>query len=215
MSKPTDDLIDRLAGSAGPITPIRPAAQRFAMICLPLLAIIALVAFWAGDPVTVMEHMSDPAFALSSIAAVLTGLASIFSAIAVSVPGRTRTGVSWVIIFALVWLVSTAFLCTRGMAAHQGHDISIFAGGDCFVFIMMSGTVLSLFLFATLRHSVCINTIRVTALMGLAAATLGATLLAFFHPPETDLVDFGAHLAATAALMLFMITAGRNALREA
>jgi len=46
-------------------------------------------------------------------------------------------------------------------------------------------------------------------LTGLAAL---ATLLAFFHPPETDLVDFGAHLAATAALILFMTTAGRGAL---
>jgi hypothetical protein len=29
---------------------------------------------------------------------------------------------------------------------------------------------------------------------------------------ETDLVNFGAHLAATAALILFMMTAGRSAL---
>ena len=44
------------------------------------------------------------------------------------------------------------------------------------------------------------------------SVTLGATLLAFFHPPESDLIDFGAHLAATAALILFMMTAGRGAL---
>jgi hypothetical protein len=87
-----------------------------------------------------------------------------------------------------------------------------FASADCFFFIMMSGTVVALLFYAALRNAVFINTLQVTAMLGLAAATLGATLLAFFHPPETDLVDFGAHLAATAALILFMMTAGRGAL---
>ena len=103
-------------------------------------------------------------------------------------------------------------LCTRGMEAHQGAHISIFASADCFFFIMLSGTVVALLFYATLRNAVFINSLQVTAMLGLAAATLGTTLLAFFHPPETDLVDFGAHLAATAALILFMMTAGRGAL---
>jgi len=212
MREPTDDLIDRLSASAVPVKPNQPPFVRLLLVALPILAIMTLVAAFAGDPHTVMDHMSDPAFAASTLSAVATGLTAIYAALAYAVPGRTNTGVTWVFMSALVWLVSSGVLCTRGMAAHQGADISIFASADCFVFIMMSGTVLALLFYTALRNAVFINTLQVTAMLGLAAATLGATLLAFFHPPESDLVDFGAHLAATAALILFMMTAGRGAL---
>ncbi len=213
MSEPTDKLIDRLAGSAQPVRPNRPLVQRFALITIPIILGIALVGSIGGDPHTVMSHMTDPAFAMSTVSAALTGLAAIFAALTLSTPGRTRTGTTWVLFFAFIWLASSAVLCTRGMAAHAADDMDIFASADCFMFIMMSGTVLALLLQAVLRHMVFINAMKVTALLGLATATLGTTLLAFFHPPETDVVDLVAHLAATAALILFMITAGRGALQ--
>ena len=212
MREPTDNLIDRLSADAAPVTPNQPPFVRLVLIALPILAIMAVVAALAGDPRTVMAHMSDPVFAASTLSAVATGMTSIFAALAYAVPGRINTGTQWVFMSAAVWLVSSGVLCTRGMAAHHGADISIFANADCFVFIMMSGTMVALAFYAALRNAVFINTLQVTAMLGLAAATLGATLLAFFHPPESDLVDFGAHLAATAALILFMMTAGRGAL---
>lgn len=212
MSEPTDNLIERLAGSAEPVRPNRPLVQRFAMITVPLIVLIVLVGSLGGDPGTVMNHMSDPVYALSTVSAALTGLAAIFAAMTLSTPGRVKTGTSWVLLFAFIWLASSAILCTRGMAAHAAEDTSIFAGADCFMFIMMSGTVLALLLQAVLRNMVFINAMKVTALLGLATATLGTTLLAFFHPPESDFVDLLAHLSATAALILFMITAGRGAM---
>lgn len=212
MREPTDDLINRLSADAPPVTPIHPPIIRLILVALPILAIMALIAALAGDTQMVMDHMADPAFALATLSAVTTGLFAIYAALALSVPGRTRTGIPWVLASAVVWLISSGILCTRGMAGHHGADISIFASADCFFFIMMSGTVVALLFYAALRNAVFINSLQVTAMLGLAAATLGATLLAFFHPPETDLVDFGAHLAATAALILFMMTAGRGAL---
>jgi len=212
MREPTNDLINRLSADAAPVTPNQPPLIRLLFVALPILAIMALVAAFAGDPHMVMEHMSDPAFAVSTLSAVATGLTSIYAALAYAVPGRANTGTPWVITSTLIWLVSSGVLCTRGMEAHHGTDISIFASADCFVFVMLSGTVVALLFYAALRNAVFINSLQVTAMLGLAAATLGATLLSFFHPPETDLVDFGAHLAATAALILFMMTAGRGAL---
>jgi hypothetical protein len=212
MREPTDDLIDQLSSDAAPVTPNQPPFIRLLLVALPILAIMALVAAFAGDPRMVMDHMTDPAFAVSTLSAVATGLTSIYAALVYAVPGRANTGTPWVITSALVWLVSSGVLCTRGMEAHHGTDISVFASADCFFFIMLSGTVVALLFYAVLRNAVFINSLQVTAMLGLAAATLGATLLAFFHPPETDLVDFGAHLAATAALILFMMTAGRGAL---
>jgi hypothetical protein len=212
MREPTDDLISQLSSDAAPVTPNQPPLIRLLFVALPILAIMAVVAALAGDPHMVMDHMSDPAFALSTLSAVATGLTAIYAALAYAVPGRTNTGTTWVFTSALIWLISSGVLCTRGMAGHHGTDISIFASADCFFFIMLSGTVVALLFYAALRNAVFINTLQVTAMLGLAAATLGATLLAFFHPPETDLVDFGAHLAATAALILFMMTAGRGAL---
>jgi hypothetical protein len=212
MREPTDDLINRLSADAAPVTPNQPPLVRLVLVALPILSIMAVVAAFAGDPHMVMDHMSDPAFAVSTLSAVVTGLTAIYAALSYAVPGRTNTGTSWVVISTLIWLVSSGILCTRGMTAHHGTDISIFASADCFFFIMLSGTVVALLFYGALRNAVYINTLQVTAMLGLAAATLGATLLAFFHPPETDLVDFGAHLAATAALILFMMTAGRGAL---
>lgn len=212
MREPTDDLINRLSADAAPVTPNQPPLIRLVLVALPILAIMAVVAAFAGDPRMVMDHMSDPVFAVSTLSAVVTGLTAIHAALSYAVPGRANTGTPWVITSALVWLVSSGVLCTRGMEAHQGTHISIFASADCFFFIMLSGTVVALLFYVALRNAVFINSLQVTAMLGLAAATLGATLLAFFHPPETDLVDFGAHLAATAALILFMMTAGRGAL---
>lgn len=212
MREPTEDLIDRLSANAPPVTPNHPPVIRMLFLALPLLSIMALIAAFAGDPRMVMDHMSDPAFALATLSAATTGLSALFAALAFSVPGRTRTGMPWVLASSMVWLVSSGVLCTRGMSAHHGTDVSLFASANCFVFIMMSGTVIALLLYAALRNAVHVNALQVTAMLGLAAATLGATLLTFFHPPETDLIDFGAHLAATAALILFMMTAGRGAL---
>ena len=134
MREPTDDLINRLSADAPAVTPNHPPIIRLLLMALPILAIMALVAAFAGDPRMVMDHMLDPAFALSTLSAVATGLTSIYAALAYSVPGRTNTGTPWVLTSALVWLVSSGVLCTRGMAAHHGSDTSIFASADCFFF---------------------------------------------------------------------------------
>ena len=137
MREPTDDLISQLSSDAAPVTPNQPPLIRLLFVALPILAIMAVVAALAGDPHMVMDHMSDPAFALSTLSAVATGLTAIYAALAYAVPGRTNTGTTWVFTSALIWLISSGVLCTRGMAGHHGTDISIFASADCFFFIIL------------------------------------------------------------------------------
>lgn len=213
MRKSTDQLIDQLASGAPPVRPMASPFQRTVLLAAPILALLSATAVYAGNPATVLSHMNDTAFAVSTISALLTGLTSLFAALSNSVPGRIQSWTWLVLLPASAWLISSGIMCTSGMAGHQGPDISIFASADCFYFIMLSGTTISVIFYATLHSTVAVNSLRVTALAGLSAATLGATLLAFFHPPETDIIDFGAHLAATTALILFMVTSGRSALQ--
>ena len=77
---------------------------------------------------------------------------------------------------------------------------------------MMTGTAIAVATYLLVRTTIAANTLSVTALIGLSAATLGMALLTFFHPPGTNPVDFLTHLTATIALVLFMVTAGRGAL---
>lgn len=212
MRKSTDQLIEQLSSGA---TPVRPALSPFlqtVLLAVPVLALLSFVAIYAGNPAVVFSHMTDLAYAVSTSSALMTGLAALFAAISTSVPGRVKSWTWLVLLPATAWLISSGIMCASGMTAHEGQDISIFASADCFYFIMLSGTVIALIFYAALRHSVTVNALKVASLAGLSAAMLGATLLAFFHPPETDLIDFGAHLAATAALILFMATSGRSAL---
>jgi hypothetical protein len=213
MSDPTDKLIERLSGEARPVRPQLPPFARSLMILVPLLAVMIPAIVMRGDTASVMQQMANPVFTLGLVASLATGLIAIVAALYISVPGRAGNWAWAPVIPALAWFSAGFWECATYVSRNGIHDYDVLASLNCFMFIGLTGTAIALLLFAVLRNSVVGNLFSITALCGLGAATLGNTLLTFFHPPGTNPVDFITHLTAVTALVTYMATLGRAAIR--
>jgi hypothetical protein len=213
MSDPTDKLIERLSGEARPVRPQLSPVVRSLVILVPLLAAMVVYIAMRGHTTSVMQQMADPVFTIGLVASLATGIIAIVAALYVSVPGRAGNWPWAPVIPALAWFSAGFWECATYVRHNGIHDYDILASLDCFMFIGLTGTAIALLLFAVLRNSVVSNLFGITALCGLGAATLGNTLLTFFHPPGTNPVDFVTHLTAVTALVTYMATLGRAAIR--
>jgi hypothetical protein len=212
MSETTDKLIERLSGDAKPVRPQLPPFARSLLILVPLLTAMMSAIVMRGDTTSVMLQMANPVFTLGLVASLATGLIAIVAALYISVPGRAGNWAWAPVIPALAWFSAGFWECATYVSDNGIHDYDVFASMNCFMFIGLTGTAIALLLFAVLRNSVVSNLFGITALCGLGAATLGNTLLTFFHPPGTNPVDFITHLTAVTALVTYMTTLGRAAI---
>ncbi len=212
MRETTSALIERLSSQAVPVNPLLSPWLRATALLVPVLGLIAAIALLSGNPTRVTDHLSDPVFTLALAGSLLTGISAFFAAFMLSVPGRTESWGWLPAAPAAIWLTASTMQCYQHVEEYGIHDYSPFASADCFVFILMVGTPIAVAAHFLLRRALSTNLIGVTALAGLAAATLAAALLAFFHPAGTDPVDFITHVVAVGALVLYMTTFGRNAL---
>lgn len=212
MRETTSALIERLSSQAVPIKPLLPPWLRAAVLLVPVLGLMTAIAMLSGNPTRVTDHLSDPVFTMALAGSLLTGVSALFAAFMLSIPGRTESW-GWLPLGpAAIWLTASTVQCYRHVEEYGIHDYSPFASADCFVFILMAGTPIAVATHFLLRRALSTNLIGVTALAGLAAATLAAALLAFFHPAGTNPVDFITHVVAVSALVLYMTTLGRSAL---
>jgi len=213
MHETTDSLIERLSAAARPVRPQRPPLARALLILVPLLLVMTLAIVVRGHADSVMAQAASPVFTVGLLASLGTGITAIVAALHIAVPGRAGNW-SWVpVVPALAWFVAGFWECSAYVSQNGLHDLNPFASLDCFAFISMTGTLIAMLLFLALRNSVITNLFAITALCGLGAATLANTLLMFFHPPGTNPVDFITHLAAVTALIVYMATLGRSAMR--
>jgi hypothetical protein len=213
MSEPTDKLIERLSGEAKPVRPQLPPVVRSLVILVPLLTAMGVAIAVRGHTTSVMQQMANPVFTIGLLASLATGIIAIVAALYISVPGRAGNWAWAPVIPALAWFSAGFWECATYVSDNGIHDYDVFASMDCFMFIGLTGTAIALLLFAVMRNSVVSNLFGITALCGLGAATLGNTLLTFFHPPGTNPVDFITHLTVVTALVAYMATLGRSALR--
>lgn len=215
MRESTNALIKRLAHDALPVSPLLPPVLRAVALLLPVLGLMTAIAFLGGNPTSVSAHLADPVFTFAVAGSLLTGISAFVATFMLSVPGRSESWGWLPVVPAAIWLSASTVQCYRHIKESGIHDYSPFASADCFVFIVMTGTPIAVATHFLLRRVLSTSLIGVTALAGLASATLATALLTFFHPPGTNPVDFLTHVVAVSALVLYMTTLGRGALTPA
>ncbi|MGH8260424.1 MAG: NrsF family protein [Steroidobacteraceae bacterium] len=194
-------LIEQLAGDLQPVRRLRAPAVR-ALVWLLGVAVVAGVAIARfANPAVITGRLAVPQVAVQCLAIAVTGVAAIFAAFQLSVPGRSRHWV-WLPVPSLaVWLAASGLGCLRYGWSLGGPGGIIGESSHCFAFIAAVSVPLAGGLFWMLSRARPIAPLPVALLGTLGVAAIAAFLLQFFHPFDVTAIDLGLHLAAVALVM--------------
>jgi len=209
MREDTDRLIERLAHDAAPVTPLSPPLLRAGAFVAIVSAVMAAFAAFGGNARETLAHFANMPFTMELAGAALGGIGAIVAAVVLSIPGRSRSWFYLPLPGIALWLVGGGLQCYREVEGLGYVAKSLFASQDCFLFILSAGVPTAAAAYFLLRRSLSIDVVRVTALAAMGGALMAAVLLQFVHVHATNPVDFGTHVVAVVAVMLFAIAAGR------
>lgn len=216
--EPTEQLIDRLAGAAPAVRPLRPPLRRAALAGGALLLGVGLLVWWLGDmgQLGARYQRREAMMALELAAMAATGLTAIAAAFSLAVPGGgSRRWLLAPLPPACLWLTLAGMTCWSDLqqrgARHWQYDHSI----DCLLFIAGVGTILGLPLFWRLSRARPLDPLPVAALGALGTTSLAAAMLHFFHPFAVTFPDLAVHVAAILLVIASAALLRRTALRPA
>jgi hypothetical protein len=210
----TDELIASLAGALAPVRRLRPPLWRAAL----WLALAVLLAAWPvahfADLPLFLGRASAPRQGLEFAATLLTGLAALVSAFALSIPGHSRRWLLAPLPPLLLWIATSGLGCLYNGVGAGPPGQRLGASADCYRFIVVVSVPLAALLFAALRRARPIAPLPVALYGALAVAALAAFILQFFHPFDVTLIDLGLHLAAVGTIILLAALVRRPLLRS-
>ena len=209
MREDTDKLIERLAHDAASVRPLAPPLLRAGAFVAIVSAFMAAFAAFGGNAGETLAHFADMPFTMELVGAALGGVGAVVAAMVLSIPGRSRLWFYLPLPGVALWLVGGGLQCYREVEALGYVARSMFASQACFLFILSAGVPTAAVAYFLLRRSLSIDVVRVTALAAMGGALMAAVLLQFVHVHGTNPVDFGTHVVAVVAVMLFAIVAGR------
>ncbi len=206
----TDRLIAELAAGLQPVERLRSPAVR-ALEWLAVVAAVSLAVILRYANLDIFWHrVAAPRVAVECIATALTGIAGIFAAFQLSVPGRSVRWAALPLPPFLLWLAASGLGCLKNGLGHGVGESS-----HCFVFIAAVSVPLAASLLWMLRRARPIAPLPVAALGALGAAATAAFVLQFFHPFDVTGIDLALHLAAVAVVMAVLTSLRRPLLGAA
>ena len=201
MREDTKTLIDRLAGDAAPVKPLRAPLLRAAAFVATLISAMALVATLRGNVAAALPHFAQMPYDAEHIGALIAGIGAILAAAMIAIPGRSPNWIYLPLPGIVLWLLGGGLECYQQIAGGYV-PTSIFASKSCFRFIVGVGIPTAIATYVFLRRNLAINAARVVALAGFGAALLASALLQLVDAHGTNPVDFATHIAAVALLAL-------------
>jgi len=184
----TDELIERLAQTAEPVSRLRPPPTRTALwfaLAIPYVALVVVVMSPRSD---LFAKLSDPAYLVEQSAALATGITAGLAAFASIVPGFDRRILLLPILPFAIWFGSLGFGCLRSWIQFGPDGLSLQPDWFCFPAILLVGVVPAIAMALMLRRGVPLTPQVSTALGGLAAAGLGNFGLRLFHPQDASIM---------------------------
>lgn len=211
----TEALVERLAASARPVTPLRPPMVRAALFLAAFGAVsAAAILLFANMPV--FEMRARHGELVVELAGTLgTGILATIAAFHLSLPDRTRLWALLPLPGLAVWLAGSGAGCYRDWIERRGDTFSLGESGHCLLFIAGFGVPLMVALLLMLRRAKPLSPTPVAMTGGLAAAALAAFLLQFFHPFSVTVMDLAMHALGVLIVIGVCGTAGRRTLETA
>jgi hypothetical protein len=195
----TEELIDTLAERAAPVQRLRPPLARAAAWLAFAGVLIALIAAGQGIRADFMPHLRQPAFTVTIVAALATGILSAAAAFAISIPGQSGRWLVLPLPPLTVWMSTIGYGCVADWVSLPGG----FRVGDelkCLALLVMTSVPLTLALAAMLRHAAMLRTGAVALTGGLAIASITSAVLPLFHDHDASALILVWNLG-TAALV--------------
>ncbi len=201
-----ETLIQRLANDVPAVSRPLPVALRAGVWA----ALTVALGFAATRlmPTATLDWSAPGAYLFLANAGVslFIGFLALASAFNMSIPGRKTQGMVWILALVALWLSINvgSILASADPLGKLGE------GRYCFRFVALAGApMVGVALFA-LKRTGALRPMRTLSVAGSAVGFLAFGLLAFCHPPEMSLVDFGMHLLGGLVLAGLTMVAGRR-----
>ena len=198
---PHDHLIETLTADLAPVHRLLAPSIR-ALIWLALVVAIALGLAAFTDLTAMWRRLTaEPDMWLAFIGSVGTAILAALAAFQLSVPDRSRAWALLPLPTLLLWLGASGAGCLRTTFVADTHAADMDEARMCLTFIVGLSIPLSAVLFFMLRRACPLQPGLTAMIGGLAAAAAAATLLNFFHPYDTALLDLVVHIIAVSLVI--------------
>jgi hypothetical protein len=195
----TDELIDTLVERAAPVRRLRPPLVRAALWLAFAGLLIAAIASAAGVRPDFMDHLRQPAFAITIVAALATGILSAVAAFTVSIPGRSRWWLALPLPPLVVWMSTIGYGCFADWVSLEAG----FRLGEelrCAAVLVLTSVPLAIALAVMLRYAAMLRPGAVALSGGLAIAAIVAAALPLFHDHDATAMILLWNLGAAALI---------------
>ncbi|MBT0721769.1 DUF1109 domain-containing protein [Rosenbergiella collisarenosi] len=197
-------LIKQLSNQMQPVKPLAPTGVRilkWVMVALPL-AIVCSVFVHRG---LTDWHQPGAGLALAQLAlAVTLGIAAVWNALTLLIPGRHTIPTVRFILGGGLWLL----LNIMSLSVHPStpaHDHGTF----CYLFLMVVSAPMMITLLWTIRRSGGLYSQKSLLMAGISVAAWSVSLLSLCHPVQQDRTDLALHFAAVATIIGVTMIIGR------
>ena len=177
----TQELIDTLVECTTPVRRLRPPLVR-AMLWLAFAGlVIALIVMRHGLRDDLALSLHQPAFAISTAAALATGILSAIAAFVISLPDRSRWWLMLPMPPLAVWISTIGYGCITDWVSLGPEGVRFGDELRCFAILVLTSVPLAIALAAMLRYAAMLRAGAVAATGGLAIAAITASALSLFH----------------------------------
>jgi hypothetical protein len=185
----TEELIDTLVERAAPVKRLRPPLVRAALWLAFATALVALIAAGQGGVRPgFLAQLRQPAFAITTGAALATAILSAIAAFAVSIPGRSRWWLALPLPPLAIWTSTIGYGCFAEWVSVGPDGFRVSAEMPCAALLVMTSTPLSIALAFMLRHAAMLRPQAVAVTGGLAIASIVAAALPLFHDHDATML---------------------------
>lgn len=196
----TDLLIQELSSGLAPVKRLASPGRRLGLWLAGSVPVLAAITGFFGLRPDLAQCLADNRFIIQNGAALLTGLAAAWAALASSVPGFKRNRAMVALVPALAWLASAGEGCWAEWQASGWSNLDSILHQKCLPEIVGSGLVPALLLTLLLRRGLSLNPALTAGLAALAAAATGSAALSLFHDGDTAWVTLTWHVGSAAGL---------------
>ncbi len=177
----TRELIDALVECATPVRRLRPPLVRATLWLAFAGLVIALVAMGHGLRDDLALSLHQPAFAISTAAALATGILSAIAAFVISLPDRSRWWLMLPMPPLAVWISTIGYGCITDWVSLGPEGVRFGDELRCFAILVLTSVPLAIALAVMLRYAAMLRAGAVVTTGGLAIAAITASALSLFH----------------------------------
>jgi hypothetical protein len=196
----TPDLIDTLVDCATPVRRLRPPLVRAALWLLFSALVLALIAVAHGVRPDIAERVHQPAFVISMLGALATGILAAIASFRISLPDSSR---SWLLLplpAFILWVSTISYGCFTDWVSMGPNGIRMGEAVRCFATLLLTSVPLSIAMLVMLRYAALLRPVAVSIVGGLAIAAMTSFALSLFHDLDATVMILVWNLGVAALI---------------